>query len=95
MAKFDRTNGKAEPMEQVGRDLFFKTFSGISSASAAAGQADLDALIQAIQQTSTVTVIGAFTAGTSTSVNVVIEGTDVTNGSNSPLTGITAADRAF
>lgn len=79
MASFARTNGGAAPMEQVGRDLFFKTFTR-----AAITQANLDALVQSIQQTATVTAIGAFTAPAS-SVNMIIEGADVTT--NVAITG--------
>lgn len=79
MASFERTNGGAAPMEQVGRDLFFKTFTRASIT-----QANLDALVQSIQQTSTVTAIGAFTAGAG-SVNMIIEGKDVT--ANVAITG--------
>lgn len=79
MAVFTRTNGKAAPMEQVGRDLFFKTFTRASIT-----QANLDALVQSVQQTSTITAIGAFTAPAS-SVNMIIEGADIT--SNVVITG--------
>ncbi len=92
MAVFTRDNGKAAPMEQVGRDLFIQNFSGLSTASAAAGQADLEALVQAIQQTATITVIGSFTAGTSSSVNMILEGAAIATGANSPVTGITCSN---
>ena len=82
---------KVYPMEQVGRDLFFKTFTKGSAMS----QADLNALVQAIQNTSTVTAIGAFTAGSSTAVNMIIEGADIANASNTPVTGITTSDLSF
>jgi phosphotransacetylase len=39
----------------------------------------MEALVAKVQETSTITVIGTFTAGTSTSVNMVIEGADVGN----------------
>ena len=73
MPAFTRTNGGAAPMEQVGRDLFFKTFTraGIT-------QANLDALVQELQGNVTITAIGAFTANTAGSVNMIIEGADVT-----------------
>lgn len=79
MAAFTRTNGGAAPMEQVGRDLYFKTFTRASIQ-----QANLDALVQSIQSTSTVTAIGAFTAGNG-SVNMILEGADIT--SNVVITG--------
>lgn len=91
MPTFARVNGAAAPMEQVGRDLFFKTFTKGSAMS----QAELDALVQAVQLTATVTAIGAFTAGSSTAVNMMIEGANIANGSNSPVTGITASDLSF
>lgn len=92
MAVFTRDNGKAAPMEQVGRDLFIQHFTGISTASAAAGQADLEALVQAIQQRSTITAIGAFTAGTDNNVSMIIEGAEVATGADSPITGITCTN---
>lgn len=79
MASFTRTNGGAAAMEQVGRDLYFKTFTRANIT-----QANLDALVQSIQQTSTITAIGAFTAPAS-AVNMIIEGKDVT--ANVTLTG--------
>ena len=91
MAVFTRVNGAAAPMEQVGRDLFFKTFTKGSAMS----QADLEALVQAVQLTSTITAIGAFTATSSTAVNMVIEGADITNAANVPLTGITTTNLSF
>lgn len=91
MPAFTRTNGGAAPMEQVGRDLFFKTFTKGSAMT----QADLDNLVQALQGTVTVTAIGSFTAGTSTAVNMVIEGADVANAANTPITGITSSNLSF
>ena len=74
MAVFARVNGAAAPMEQVGRDLFFKTFTKGSAMS----QADLETLVQTVQLTSTITAIGSFSAGSSTAVNMIIEGADIT-----------------
>lgn len=91
MPAFTRTNGGAAPMEQVGRDLFFKTFTKGSAMT----QTDLDTLVQALQANVTVTAIGAFTAGTSTAVNMIIEGADVTNAANTPITGITSSNLSF
>jgi hypothetical protein len=91
MPAFTRTNGGAAPMEQVGRDLFFKTFTKGSAMT----QADLDNLVQALQGTVTVTAIGSFTAGSSTAVNMVIEGADVANAANTPITGITSSNLSF
>lgn len=72
MPAFTRTNGGAAPMEQVGRDLFFKTFTRASIT-----QANLDALVQELQGNVTITAIGAFSAPAS-SVNMIVEGADVT-----------------
>jgi hypothetical protein len=72
MAEFARTNGNALSMEQVGRDLFFKTFSKTDIT-----QAELNALVEVLGQTVTITAIGAFTAGTSDAVNMIVEGADV------------------
>lgn len=83
---------KVYPMEQVGRDLFFKTFT---KASGTFSQADIDALVQAIQNTSTVTAIGAFTVGSSSAVNMVIEGADIANAANTPVTGVTTSNLSF
>ena len=73
MAVFTRVNGGAAPMKQVGRDLLFKNISKGSTMQ----QFHLDDAIQAIQATSTVTVIGTFTPNSSTQVNVVVEGSDI------------------
>lgn len=67
------TTGYAQPFEAVGRDLFFKNFD----MNAAMSQADLEALVRAVQLTSSIEVMGSFTAGTSESVNMVISGKDV------------------
>lgn len=75
MAAFTRVNGAAGAMEQVGRELFFKNLSKGSAIT----QANMEALVAKVQETSTITVIGTFTAGTSTSVNMVIEGADIGN----------------
>jgi len=73
MAAFTRVNGAAGAMEQVGRELFFKNISKGSAIT----QANMEALIAKVQETSTITVIGTFTANSSTSVNMVIEGADI------------------
>ena len=53
-------------------------------------QTDLNTLVEAVQLTSTVTAIGAFTAGTSDSVNMIIEGRDVAE-----VDGYDVSDVAF
>jgi hypothetical protein len=92
MAAFTRVNGAAASMEQVGRDLFFKT---LTKGSGTVSQADLEAIVAALGATSTITAIGAVTVGTSTAVNVIIEGADIANAANTPITGYTSSDLAF
>jgi len=84
MAGFTRVHGNALPFENFGRNLYFKNFSKGSAMS----QADLDALVQTVSQTVSVCVIGAFTAGTSTSVNMIIDGGDVTAVTDYTVTGV-------
>ena len=78
-------SGFAKPFSAIGRDIFIKSFAKTN-----ATQAELKALVQAVQLTSTVTAIGAFTAGTSDVVNMIVEGKDVGD-----LAGFTASDMAF
>lgn len=68
-----KVHGKAGPGEFVGRDLFFKKYSKGSAMS----QVDLDALVQEVQKTATVEVIGSFTADSSQDVSMVLSGADV------------------
>ena len=75
----------AAPFTAIGRDVFIKSFSKTNIT-----QAELDALVQTVQLTSTITAFGAFTAGTSDVVNMIIEGADV-----SAATGYTVANVAF
>ena len=75
----------AAPFTAIGRDVFIKSFSKTNIT-----QAELDALVQTVQLTSTITAIGAFTAGTSDVVNMIIEGADV-----SAVSGYTVANVAF
>jgi hypothetical protein len=75
----------AAPFTAIGRTVFIKSFAKTN-----ATQAELNALVQAVQLTSTITAIGAFTAGTSDVVNMIIEGADVGD-----LAGFTAGDVAF
>lgn len=85
-----KVNGKVESFEAFGRDIFMKNFDKGSAIS----QANLDALVETVQLTSTVSAIGAFTAGTSTEVNMIIEGADVVNG-NATISGYTISDISF
>lgn len=80
------TKGFAQPFAAIGREIFIKNFDF----GAAMSQADLEALVHAVQMTSTVTAIGAFVAGTSESVSMIIEGKDV-----SAVAGYTVTDVAF
>jgi hypothetical protein len=73
------------PFTAIGRDVFIKAFAKTN-----ASQDDLNALVTAIQMTSTITAIGAFEDGVSDVVNMIIEGADVGN-----LAGFTTTDVAF
>jgi hypothetical protein len=75
----------AAPFTAIGRDVFIKSFAKTNIT-----QTELDALVQTVQLTSTITAIGAFTAGTSDVVNMIIEGADV-----SAVSGYTVANVAF
>ena len=81
-------SGYAKPFAAIGRDIFIKSFSKTNIT-----QAELNAIVQEVEMTSTVTAIGAFTAGSSDVVNMIIEGRDVTaiNGT----AGVTVDDVAF
>lgn len=76
-----RVNGAPASMEVVGRDLFFKTFTANTNITTT----HLQALVEQVELTSTITVIGAFTSAAANTVNMVIEGADVT--SNITVTG--------
>ena len=75
----------AAPFTAIGRTVFIKSFAKTNIT-----QTELDALVQTVQQTATITAIGAFTAGTSDVVNMIIEGADVGD-----LAGFTTTDVAF
>lgn len=75
----------AAPFTAIGREVFVKSFAKEN-----ATQAELNDLVRAVQLTSTITAIGAFTPGTSDVVNMIIEGADVGD-----LAGFTASDMAF
>lgn len=83
-----KVNGEAQPFEAFGRDIFMKNFDK----GGAMAQSDLDALVEAVQLTSSVSAIGAFTAGASTEVNMIIEGADVANGD---IAGYTISNVSF
>ena len=65
-------NYDAKPFKAIGRDVAMVNVSK----GAVMSQDDLDAAVQAMFGRCSITVIGDFTAGTSTSVNMVIEGMD-------------------
>jgi hypothetical protein len=75
----------AAPFTAIGRTVFIKSFSKTNIT-----QTELNDLVKTVQLTSTITAIGAFTAGVSDVVNMIIEGADV-----SAVTGYTVADVAF
>jgi hypothetical protein len=83
MARSDRQN--AAPFTAIGRTIWIKNFAKTNMS-----QTDLNELVEAVQLTSTVTAIGAFTAGTSDSVNMIIEGRDVAD-----VAGYEVSDVAF
>lgn len=83
MARSDRQN--AAPFTAIGRTIWIKNFAKTNMS-----QTDLNTLVEAVQLTSTVTAIGAFTAGTSDSVNMIIEGRDVAE-----VDGYDVSDVAF
>lgn len=75
MAGVVRVNGNYGPIETISRDMFFKV---VGIGGTAMTQADLNRIMQELHLTVTIEVIGAFVDGTSTSVNVMISGADVT-----------------
>ena len=75
----------AAPFTAIGRDVFIKSFAKTNIT-----QTELNELVKTVQLTSTITAIGAFTAGTSDVVNMIIEGADVGD-----LAGFTTSDVAF
>jgi hypothetical protein len=75
----------AAPFAAIGREIFIKSFAKTNIT-----QDELNDLVKAVQLTSTITAIGAFTAGTSDVVNMIIEGKDVTE-----VDGFDVGDVAF
>lgn len=92
MASVTRVHGQTGPFSAVGRQEYsIKSFSKTNIT-----QAELDALVTSVQQLNTIMIIGAFTAGTSDVVNMLIEGKGVTNGSlDAGGATFTVADVAF
>ena len=85
-----KVNGNAAPFEAFGRDIFMKNIDK----GGAISQANLDALVEEVSLTSTISAIGAFNAGVSTEVNMIIEGADLANG-NATISGYTISDISF
>jgi hypothetical protein len=75
----------AAPFTAIGRTVFIKSFAKTN-----ATQDQLNELVKAVQLTSTITAIGAFDAGTSDVVNMIIEGADVGD-----LAGFTTTNVTF
>lgn len=65
-------SGQVRPFAAIGREIFVKSFSKTNIT-----QAELNAIAQEVQLTSSIVAIGAFTAGTSDVVNMIIDGKDV------------------
>ncbi len=85
-----KVHGEAQPFEAFGRDIFLKNLDK----GGAISQANLDVLVDEVSLTCTISAIGAFTAGASTEVNMIIEGADLANG-NATITGYTISDISF
>ena len=75
----------AAPFTAIGREVFIKSFAKTNIT-----QDELNDLVKSVQLTSTITAIGAFVAGTSDVVNMIIEGADV-----SAVAGYTVGNVAF
>ena len=75
----------AAPFSAIGRTVFIKSFAKTNIT-----QDQLNDLVKTVQLTATITAIGAFEAGTSDVVNMIIEGADVTT-----VAGYTVGDVAF
>jgi hypothetical protein len=78
------TKGFEQPFQAVGRAIFVKHFD----MGAAMSQADLEALVHTVQLTSSIEAIGSFVADTSTTVNMVISGKDVTSAAGYTVTSV-------
>ena len=78
----------AAPFTAIGRTVFIKSFAKTNIT-----QSELNAIVQEVALTSKITAIGAFTAGTSDVVNMIIEGADVS--AITSVGSVTVADVAF
>lgn len=81
-------SGFVKPFAAIGRDIFVKSFAKTNIT-----QAELNAIVQEVQLTSSVVAIGAFTAGTSDVVNMIIDGRDVSDIDS--VAGVTVSNLAF
>ena len=81
MAAVTNTNESTGAIKNVGREFKLINIDSITAASAAAGTAALVAELKLVQTVASVTAVGAFTAGTDTEVNLMIEGMDFSAGS--------------
>jgi len=78
----------AAPFSAIGRTVFIKSFSKTNIT-----QSELNLIVQEVTLTATVTAIGAFDAGVSDVVNMIIEGADVTTINS--VGSVTVANVAF
>lgn len=83
-----RAHGYASTGQFVGRDMWYKTYTF----GAAITQDNLDDLVAAIQQTSTIEVIGEVVVGTDTAVNMIISGANTDDTADALVTGCTGSD---
>ena len=86
MAGITKVNGTVFPAQFYGRDLQI-----IAVAKTNMTQAEVDAMYNALSLRATVAAVGAFTAGTSDSVQFIVEGLDFT-GADAYGTGNTYLD---
>jgi hypothetical protein len=94
MAFTTRVHGATGSFSAVGKQEYaFKTIAKTNIT-----QAELDAFVQEVQQLNTIMIIGTFTAGSSDTVNMLVEGKGVANQSNDTfagVAGVTITDLAF
>lgn len=99
MAYFTKVHGVdvIAPDQFVGRKLHFINIAGLSAASAAAGNADLLAVVEAVESLCTIEVLGSFVAGTDTELNMIISGyeDDNTFARLDTATGLTVTEVVF
>ena len=80
MAGVTRVNGFTQSDQFIGREILGLTLTGLVAAPADVGGEhvlwpELDAAIQAVELTTTVSVVGVY-AATNTAVNIIVEGHD-------------------